>query len=86
MTTLFSTAPLLRGLNGDSLRSPKVTIVNADAFAWLEQHDEMFDAIVVDFPDPTNFSIGKLYTRASTSWSSGTCRRAATRSCRRPRR
>jgi spermidine synthase len=23
---------------------------------------EMFDVIVVDFPDPTNFSIGKLYT------------------------
>ncbi len=63
MTTLFSTAPLLRGLNGDSLRSPRVTIVNADAFAWLEQDDGMFDAIVVDFPDPTNFSIGKLYTR-----------------------
>jgi len=63
MTTLFSTAPLLVALNGDSLRSPKVAIVNADAFAWLEQHDEIFDAIVVDFPDPTNFSIGKLYTR-----------------------
>jgi spermidine synthase len=63
MTALFSTAPLLRGLNGDSLHSPKLTIVNADAFAWLEQHDQMFDAIVVDFPDPTNFSIGKLYTR-----------------------
>ena len=63
MTTLFSTMALLRGLNGDSLHSPKVEIVNADAFAWLEQHDEMFDAIVVDFPDPTNFSIGKLYTR-----------------------
>jgi len=63
MTRLFSTAPLLRDLNGDSLRSSKVTIVNADAFAWLEQHDEMFDAIVVDFPDPTNFAIGKLYTR-----------------------
>ena len=63
MTTLFSTMPLLRGLNGDSLHSRKVEIVNADAFAWLEQHDEMFDAIVVDFPDPTNFSIGKLYTR-----------------------
>jgi len=63
MTELFSAMPLLRGLNADSLRSPRVTIVNADAFAWLEQHDEMFDAIVVDFPDPTNFSIGKLYTR-----------------------
>jgi spermidine synthase len=64
MTTLFSTAPLLVGLNADSLRSPKVAIVNADAFAWLEQHDEIFDAIVVDFPDPTNFAIGKLYTRS----------------------
>ncbi len=63
MTRLFSTEPLLRGLNHDSLRSPKVRIVNADAFSWLEQHDEMFDAIVVDFPDPTNFSIGKLYTK-----------------------
>ncbi len=63
MTKLFSTAPMLRALNGDSLRSPRVEVVNADAFAWLEQHDETFDAIVVDFPDPTNFSIGKLYTR-----------------------
>src|SRR6476619_8639053 len=63
MTELFSTMPLLRALNGDALRSPRVTVVNADAFAWLEQHDEVFDAIVVDFPDPTNFSIGKLYTK-----------------------
>jgi spermidine synthase len=63
VTQLFSTMPMLRALNGDSLHSPKVEIVNADAFSWLEQHDAMFDAIVVDFPDPTNFSIGKLYTR-----------------------
>src|ERR1039457_2409423 len=60
---LFPPEPLLRGLNHDSLLSPKLTIVNADAFSWLEQNDEMFDAIVVDFPDPTNFSIGKLYTK-----------------------
>jgi len=63
MTRLFSTEPMLRGLNHDSLLSPKLHVVNADAFSWLEQHDEMFDAIVVDFPDPTNFSIGKLYTK-----------------------
>ena len=64
MTQLFSTMPLLRALNADSLLSPRVSIVNADAFSWLERHDEMFDAIVVDFPDPTNFSIGKLYTKS----------------------
>ena len=63
MTRLFAREPLLRRLNADALRSPKVEIVNADAFAWLEASEAMFDAIVVDFPDPTNFSIGKLYTR-----------------------
>jgi spermidine synthase len=62
MTQLFSTQPLLRQLNADSLRSPKVTIVNADAFGWLESNPAAFDVIVVDFPDPTNFAIGKLYT------------------------
>ena len=62
MTRLFATQPLLRQLNGDALLSPKLRIVNADAFAWLEQNTGSFDVIVVDFPDPTNFSIGKLYT------------------------
>src|SRR6185369_14658370 len=55
-------AAMLRQLNADSLRSPKLRIVNADAFGWLEQSDARFDVIVVDFPDQTNFSIGKLYT------------------------
>ncbi|MEG0201194.1 MAG: polyamine aminopropyltransferase, partial [Comamonas sp.] len=27
-----------------------------------QQTDEVFDVIVVDFPDPTNFAIGKLFT------------------------
>ena len=63
MTQLFSTAPLLRDLNADALLSPKLKVVNADAFAWLEQNPGSFDVIVIDFPDPTNFSIGKLYTR-----------------------
>ncbi len=64
MTQLFATQPLLRQLNGDALLSPKLKIINADAFAWLEQNAEHFDVIVVDFPDPTNFSIGKLYTNS----------------------
>jgi len=62
MTALFSTRPLLAALNGGALSSPKLKIVNSDAFTWLEQAGEMFDVIVVDFPDPTNFALGKLYT------------------------
>ena len=64
MTRLFSEQPTLVKLNAASLKSPKVKVINADAFQWLEQTGETFDVIVVDFPDPTNFSIGKLYTNS----------------------
>ena len=30
---------------------------------WM-RYDDSFDFIVVDFPDPTNYSLGKLYTTA----------------------
>jgi spermidine synthase len=62
MTRLFRDKPLLAALNQRALHSPKLTIVNADAFSWLHENAAMFDVIVVDFPDPSNFSLGKLYT------------------------
>jgi spermidine synthase len=62
MTRLFSQQPMLRQLNGDALRNPKVRVVNADAFQWLQQQREVFDVVLIDFPDPSNFSLGKLYT------------------------
>jgi spermidine synthase len=62
MTKLFAEQPLLRRLNADALHSPKLRIVNADAFAWLERNGGHYDVVVVDFPDPTNFALGKLYT------------------------
>jgi spermidine synthase len=42
--------------------SPKLTIVNRDAFTWIRHNKELFDLIVIDFPDPSNYSIGKLYS------------------------
>ncbi len=62
MTRLFSTAPLLKSLNGDSLNAPRVKVVNADAARWLEDSAEVFDFVVADFPDPTSYAIGKLYS------------------------
>ena len=64
MTKLFSEHATLAGLNGHALASPKVKVVNTDAFKWLQDTEEVFDVIVVDFPDPTNFAIGKLYTNS----------------------
>lgn len=66
MTKLFGSNPMLTALNKNALNDPKLKIINADAFLWLKQESATlkgrFDFIVVDFPDPSNFSIGKLYT------------------------
>jgi spermidine synthase len=64
MTRLFQTNAILTRLNENALNSPKVKIINSDAFIWLEQNSDFFDFAVVDFPDPTNHSLGKLYTSA----------------------
>jgi spermidine synthase len=64
MTSIFSTNPMLTQLNQKSLLSPKLHITNADAFPWIDSNTESFDFIVIDFPDPTNYSLGKLYTTA----------------------
>ena len=66
MTDLFRRDAMLRGLNKDSLSDPRVAIHNADAMRWLEDHlrggGPRFDLILVDLPDPNNFSLGKLYS------------------------
>jgi spermidine synthase len=67
MTRLFANQPLLSSLNGNALASPKMRVVNADAFGWLETAaaaGERFESVIIDFPDPSNFSLGKLYSTA----------------------
>ena len=64
MTNLFSTAPALVALNQGALGSERVKVVNADALQWLEESRDYFDFIVIDFPDPSNFALGKLYSAA----------------------
>jgi spermidine synthase len=64
MTALFRSNPQLARLNGGALADPRVRVVNADAFLWLQDARASFDFVVVDFPDPTNYSLGKLYTTA----------------------
>jgi spermidine synthase len=62
MTKLFATNTLLTAINHQSLLNKKVTVTNADAFQWMKDNQEQFDVIVIDFPDPSNFSVGKLYS------------------------
>jgi spermidine synthase len=62
MIELFKKNPVLKQLNKESLNDPKVTVINNDAFTWLKQNKEEFDLAIIDFPDPSNYSVGKLYT------------------------
>ena len=62
MTEIFRDHDAFGALNDHALRSPRVEIVNADAFVWLESTSARFDFVVVDFPDPRTYALGKLYT------------------------
>jgi spermidine synthase len=62
MTALSRRFPPLAELNKHSFEDPRVHVVNQDAMIWLEKEEGYFDAAIVDFPDPNNFALGKLYT------------------------
>ena len=63
MTNLSKRFPALAELNHHSFSDPRVTVINDDAMVWLDEHPGLWDAIIVDFPDPNNFALGKLYTK-----------------------
>ncbi|QIX62710.1 polyamine aminopropyltransferase [Hymenobacter sp. BT18] len=64
MTELFKQNQLLTSLNQRSFFNPKVQVINGDAYQWVRQDTTRYDCLIVDFPDPANYSIGKLYSAA----------------------
>lgn len=62
VTELFKSNKSLTALNANAFNSSKVTIYNEDAFVWARSNTQSYDFIVIDFPDPSNYSLGKLYT------------------------
>ena len=63
MTDLGREFPLLVEQNQGALLDERVEIVNQDAMIWLQENSRRFDLVIIDFPDPNNFALGKLYTR-----------------------
>ena len=74
MTELFTgkdeTAPTwlnerLLALNEDALSDSRVSVINRDAFLYVEQlvaQGQHYDAIIVDLPDPNHPDLNKLYS------------------------
>ena len=63
MTELGRTFPALADLNQQALHHPRVQIVNADAFRFLQEGAELYDVILADLPDPSADVLAKLYSR-----------------------
>ncbi|MEU4647162.1 polyamine aminopropyltransferase [Nocardia fluminea] len=63
MIELARTDDRLTDLNRHAFDDQRVTVVNADAFTWLRNAPSLFDAVIVDLPDPDQTSVAKLYSR-----------------------
>ncbi len=72
MTRLAREHALFVAQNGGALADPRVEVINADAMVWLAEGGRAaaesgvprapYDVVLIDFPDPNTFSLGKLYT------------------------
>ena len=62
MTGFFQNNETMRQLNQSSLSDKKVTVINKDAYIWVKENKQKFGVIIIDFPDPSNYSLGKLYS------------------------
>ncbi|OYO25358.1 spermidine synthase [Enemella dayhoffiae] len=62
MTRLAQTHPRLLELNRGALSDPRVRVLHDDAFSYLRNGNERFDAIVQDLPDPSTEATAKLYS------------------------
>lgn len=62
MTRLGTTHPVLTRLNQGALQNEKVTILNQDAFKYVEDSQNFFDVIIADLPDPKTVELGRMYS------------------------
>lgn len=63
MTHLARENVVLSALNNHSLSDPRVSVVNEDAFNFVERATELYSIVIIDLPDPNDLALGKLYSK-----------------------
>jgi spermidine synthase len=63
MTDLAKAFPPLAELARHALDDKRVRVINDDAMVFVEENRELWDAIIIDFPDPNTYGLAKLYTK-----------------------
>ena len=62
MTNLGKNNDIMTGINQNAFDSDKVSIINTDGYHFIENTREMYDAIIIDLPDPKTIEISRLYS------------------------
>ncbi|MEJ6951001.1 polyamine aminopropyltransferase [Natronospora cellulosivora (SeqCode)] len=62
VTDLAQTSQYFLKYNENALSDGRVSIINKDAYLFLENSKKKYDIVIVDLPDPNNESLNKLYT------------------------
>jgi spermidine synthase len=50
-------------LNNHAYDNDKVTVINMDAWKFIEKSNTLYDVIIIDLPDPNNISLSRLYSQ-----------------------
>lgn len=62
MIQLAKNHPILSTINEHSLDDSRVKIIIDDAYNYIKNCKIKYDAIYIDFPDPTDYNLAKLYS------------------------
>lgn len=63
MTELARTHEIFLNVNKGSLSDPRVEVVNADGYRFLQESDRIYDVIIIDLPDPKSVDLARLYSK-----------------------
>ena len=62
MTRLARQDKIFLGINQGSLNDPRVRVVNQDAYQFIKNSGDLYDAVIIDLPDPKSVSLSLLYS------------------------
>ena len=60
---IASNHPVLVKINKGALHDPRVKVLTQDAFFFIQNNRQKFDAIYIDFPTPNDYNLSILYSQ-----------------------
>ena len=62
ITLLARQHKMFLGINQRSINDPRVRVLNKDAYQFMKESSDLYDAIIIDLPDPKSVSLSLLYS------------------------